>query len=186
MLKKLNCLEGIEIRRIRNIEELSQQDYNGKRVYIHITDQMGNFIDSKIDIGVHKHLEIEQEEYCFDIAFDEQRVSLLANTREQMFVEKLRSLLKFGSFSTRYKDVYDMYYQCGKMNEEKLRQCLQIFIFDDPGMRENDMMSIVKRMEFVFADKAYEQRVDKSDKRWLDDDIKDVFNGILECLRLFE
>ena len=184
-IEKLNCLEGVEIKRVGKIEELSQQDYKGKRIYIHITDREGNFIDSKIDLGVHKHLEIEQEEYCFDIAFDNEGVSLLANTREQMFVEKLRSLLKFGSFSTRYKDVYDMYYQCGKMNEVKLLQCLHTFIFADPEMRENDMNAIVKRMEFVFADKAYRQRVDTSDKRWLDDDIEAVFTGIEEYLKGF-
>ena len=182
-IDKLNCLEGIAIKRIGKIEELSQQDYNGKRVYIQITDQMENFIDSKIDLGVHKHLEIEQEEYCFDIAFDNEGASLLANTREQMFAEKLRSLLKFGSFSTRYKDVYDMYYQCGKMNVEKLSLCLHTFIFDDPGMKENDMNAIVKRIEFVFADKAYGKRVDVSDKRWMDDDIQDVFIGILGYLK---
>ena len=182
-LEKLNCLDGIQIKRVGKIEELSQQDYNGKRVYIHITDQMGNFIDSKIDLGVHKHLEIEQEEYCFDIAFDDEGASLLANTREQMFAEKLRSLLKFGSFSTRYKDIYDMYYQCGKMNEEKLTQCLHILIFGDSGMRENDVNAIVKRVEFVFADKAYGKRVDTSDKRWMDDDIQEVFAGILDYLR---
>lgn len=184
-IEKLNCLEGIEIKRFGKIEELSQQDYNGKRVYIHITDRMGNFIDSKIDLGVHKHLEIEQEEYCFDIAFDDEGASLLANTREQMFTEKLRSLLKFGSFSTRYKDVYDMYYQCGRMDKEKLTQCLHTFIFDDSGMRENDINAIVKRVEFVFSDKAYGKRVDTSDKRWLDDDIQAVFEGILNYLRGF-
>lgn len=180
---KLNCLDGIEIKREGKIEELSQQDYNGKRVYIHISDQEGNFIDSKIDLGVHKHLEIEQEEYCFDIAFDNEGAALLANTREQMFSEKLRSLLKLGSFSTRYKDVYDMYYQCGKMNEEKLVQCLHTFIFDDFGMRENNMNAIVKRIENVFSDKAYVKRVDTSDKRWLDDDIQKIINGILNYLR---
>lgn len=87
---------------------------------VHIKDTHGNLIESKIDLGVHKHMEIEQEEYCFDIAFDDEGASLLINTREQMFAEKLRSLLKFGTFSTRYKDVYDMYYQCGRMNEQKL------------------------------------------------------------------
>ncbi len=185
-IEKLNCIENVEIKRVGKIEELRQQDYSGKRVYIHITDHMGNFIDSKIDLGVHKHMEIEQEEYCFDIAFDDMGASLLANTREQMFVEKLRSFLKFGQFSTRYKDIYDMYYQCGKMNKEKLFQCLHIFIFDDPGMRENDISAIVKRVEFVFSDKAYKKRVDTSDKRWLDDNIEDVFNGILKYLRLFK
>ncbi|MBR5799012.1 MAG: nucleotidyl transferase AbiEii/AbiGii toxin family protein [Lachnospiraceae bacterium] len=182
-IDKLNCLEGVVIKRVGKIEELSQQDYNGKRVYIQISDYKGNFIDSKIDLGVHKHLEIEQEEYCFDIAFDDEGASLLANTREQMFTEKLRSLLKFGSFSTRYKDIYDMYYHCGKMNEDKLFQCLQIFIFDDSGMRENDMDAVVKRLEFVFSDKAYAQRVNTSDKRWLDDDIIDIFTCILEYLK---
>lgn len=185
-IEKLNFLEGVTIKRVGKIDELSQQDYKGKRVYVHIADSHDNLIESKIDLGVHKHMEIEQQEYCFDIAFDNEGVSLLANTREQMFAEKLRSLLKFGSFSTRYKDVYDMYYQCGKMNKEKLFQCLHTFIFDDPEMRENDMNAIIKRVEFVFRDNAYKQRVDKSDKRWLDDNIGDVFSDIVEYLRQFE
>lgn len=185
-IEKLNCIEGITIKRVGKIEELSQQDYKGKRVYVHIMDGKGNLIESKIDLGVHKHIEIEQEEYCFDIAFDDEGASLLINTREQMFAEKLRSLLKFGSFSTRYKDVYDMYYQCGRMNEQKLVQCFRTFIYDDPGMRENDIIAIAKRVEFVFRDKTYKQRVDKSDKRWLDDKIDDVFARILEYLKGFK
>ena len=31
-IEKLNCLDGIVIKRVGKIEELSQQDYNGKRV----------------------------------------------------------------------------------------------------------------------------------------------------------
>ena len=46
--------------------------------------------------------QIEKEEYCFDISFIEDSASLLINTNEQMFSEKLRSLLKFGPASTRY------------------------------------------------------------------------------------
>ena len=182
---KLNCIDDITITRIGRIEELSQQDYKGKRVNVHIKDAYGNLIESKIDLGVHKHMEIEQEEYCFDIAFDNEGASLLINTREQMFAEKLRSLLKFGIFSTRYKDVYDMYYQCGKMDEQKLLVCLHTFIFDDSGMRENDMLAILKRLKFVFRDKTYRDRVDKSDKRWLDTAIDEVFEGIVEYLKKF-
>lgn len=182
---KLNCIDGIAITRIGKIEELSQQDYKGKRVNVYIKDAYGNLIESKIDLGVHKHMEIEQEEYCFDIAFDNEGASLLINTREQMFAEKLRSLLKFGTFSTRYKDVYDMYYQCGKMDEQKLMACLHTFIFDDSGMRENDMPAIIKRLKFVFRDNVYKSRVDKSDKRWLDTGIDEVFDGIVEYLNEF-
>ncbi len=182
-IEKLNCLKGIVITRIGKIEELNQQDYKGKRVYIKISDDNGNVITSKIDLGVHNHMELDQEEYCFDIAFDDEGASLLINTKEQMFTEKLRSLMKFGSFNTRYKDIYDMYYQCEKLDESKLYQCFQSLIFNDKAMRENDTEGLVKRIESIFSDKIYKQRVDKSDKRWLDDDIEVIFSKIVEYLK---
>lgn len=39
--------------------------------------------------------------------------------------------------------------------------------FDDPA----DMGAVARRIESVFRDSAYKSRVDKSDKRWIDDDI---------------
>ena len=43
-------------------------------------------------------------------SLDDEGATLLKNTYEQSFVEKLRSLLKFGANSRRYKDIFDMYY----------------------------------------------------------------------------
>ena len=43
------------------------------------------------------------------ISFENEGVNLLVNSNEQMLVEKLRSLLKFGALSTRYKDFFDIY-----------------------------------------------------------------------------
>lgn len=167
---------------VTNKDATKIRDKHGKRVFVEITDHYGNIVESKIDLGVHKHLEVGQEEYCFDIAFSEERASLLINSKEQMFVEKLRSLLKFGSFSTRYKDIYDMYYQCDKLNNEKLCTCFESYKFSDPGMRENDIFNVVRRVKAVFSDRRYRQRVDSNDKRWLDDDIGAVFTKILEFL----
>lgn len=62
----------------------------------------GYCVESKIDIGVHKHLELEQEEYCFDVCMDDEGASLLKNSREQSVVEKLRDLLIFGVNDKRY------------------------------------------------------------------------------------
>ena len=179
----LNCIDGISFKRVGDIEELSQQDYSGKRVYIEISDIHGNSIESKIDLGVHNHLDISQEEYCFDIAFSDEGASLLINSKEQMFSEKLRSLLKFGTFSTRYKDVYDMYYHSGNMDKDLLMQCFHTYIFDDPGMRENSIDDIVYRISTVFSDRRYVSRLDTSDKRWLDDDIGIVTWTILDFLK---
>lgn len=52
--------------------------------------------------------QIEKEEYCFDIAYDDEGASLLINSNEQMLSEKLRPLIKFGTFSTRFKDIYEL------------------------------------------------------------------------------
>mgnify|MGYP002857897931 FL=1 len=174
----LNTIEGITIKRVGEITELSQQDYNGKRVFVLIIDNYDNRIESKIDLGVHKHFDIEQEEYCFDIAFDNDGASLLINSKEQMFTEKLRSLLKFGTFSTRYKDIYDMFYQCKNLNEKTLINCLYVLIFNDSGMRENNMKDVVRRIDSIFKDNDYKVKVDKSDKRWMDNDIDEIFEGI--------
>ena len=57
-------------------------------------------------ISIRKQM--EQEEYCFDITYDDEGARLLINSNEQMLSEKLRSLLKFGTFSTRFKDIYEL------------------------------------------------------------------------------
>ena len=177
---KLNCLDGIKITRLGSIEELKQQDYSGKRVFILIEDTEGNRVRSKIDLGVHNRFELEQEEYCFDIAHDDEGASLLINSDEQMFAEKLRSLLKFGPLSTRYKDVYDIYYLKNTVDMTKLISALDAYIFCDDSMREKSGKDIVKRLKFTFSDKTYIRSLDKSDKRWLDDGIDVITSGILE------
>lgn len=182
-IDKLNCLEGISIVRTGIITESKQQDYHGKRVFVTISDTNGNHIKSKIDLGVHKRLEIEQEEYCFDIAYDDEGAGLLINTNEQMFSEKLRSLLKFGTFSTRYKDIFDMYYLKDHIQKEKLLNSLEIYIFSDEGMKENSISDVEKRLQRVFADKRYKQTLDKCDKRWIDEDIDIILNELLNFIR---
>ena len=59
-INRLNCLEGVRIAIIGEIEELSQQEYKGKRVYVTISDGSGHSFMSKIDLGVHKNVSIEQ------------------------------------------------------------------------------------------------------------------------------
>ena len=63
---------------------------------------------TKLDIGVHKYFELEQDEYIFDFDIFDGSVSLLINSPEQIVCEKLKSLLKFGIRSTRYKDIFDL------------------------------------------------------------------------------
>lgn len=182
----MNCLDGISIVRTGRIEELKQQDYHGKRVYIKIEDNYNNLLESKIDLGVHNHLDIEQEEYCFDIAFDEEGASLLINSNEQMFSEKLRSLLLFGSVSTRYKDIFDMYYLSKNINVDKLKKCMKSYIYDDEGMRENNIGGVRNRVKLALNNRMYLRRLSATDKKWIDESIEDIIDGFLSFLEKSE
>ena len=179
-VSKLNCIEGLTIKRVGKITELKQQDYHGKRIFVRIKDQKGFTIENKLDLGVHNRLDLEQEEFCFDIAYDDEGASLLINSNEQMIAEKLRSLLKFGTLSGRYKDIFDIYYL---FQQDRLNRCLAIFILDDPGMRENDMQGIYNRVSMVFKNKMYLRNLKSRDVNWLGEDVDVVLKGILEYIK---
>ena len=82
---------------------------------------------TKVDVGVHAKVEVTQRELLFDVVTDEKHVKLLSNSKEQIFVEKLKSLLRLGTLSSRYKDVYDMYYLIGKMSRRRLGRYFQLW-----------------------------------------------------------
>ncbi len=178
-VSKLNCIEGIKIEMSGEIKELKHQDYHGKSIEVVISDDYGNTVRSKIDIGVHKHLEIDQDEYCFDVCMDDEGATLLKNTVEQSFVEKLRSLLKFGPISRRYKDIYDMFYLKDIVSKKKLQRLVDLLIIEDSGMRESSMKEIVRRLGNTFKDEQYLKRVSESRQRWIDNDIHEIVSGIL-------
>ena len=183
-IKKLNCIQGITLEIIGDIEELKHQDYHGKSIKVRIVDEEGTFVESKIDIGVHKHLELEQEEYCFDVCMDDEGASLLKNSKEQSVTEKLRALLIFGGNDKRYKDIYDMYYLKDHVDSTKLSQYIKLLIFDDTMMRENSMEDIVRRVENSFKDKSYLKRISTSRQRWIDKKIEVITKGIVDFLKV--
>lgn len=182
-VEKLNCISGIKIEIVGEIEELKHQDYQGKSIKVRITDEDGTCVHSKMDIGVHKHLELEQEEYCFDVCMDENGISLLKNSKEQSVVEKLRALLIFGVNDRRYKDIYDIYYLIMQIDTVKLLKYMQILIFNDNMIREKSIEDIVKRVENSFRDKYFLKQISTSRQRWIDEDIENITNDIVEFFK---
>lgn len=181
-ISTINCIDGIQISRFGKIEELKQQEYKGKRVYVQIKDLNDFSIECKIDVGVHGKLDVCQEEYCFDIAFDDEGASLLVNSNEQMFAEKTEVFIAFWNFSTRFKDVFDMYYLKDYVDPEKLNSCLDAFVFSDKNMRENDITDIRDRVRKIFSDNRYLSRLASSDKNWIGDNIGITTKTIVDFL----
>ena len=182
-INMLNYISGLKIEINGEIEKLRHQDYHGKSVKVRITDKNGISVGSKVDIGVHKHLELKQEMHYFEVCFDEKGVSLLKNSKEQAFVEKLRALLIFGVNDRRYKDIYDMYYLKDFIDSERLKKYIELLIIDDIQMRENSLIDVVKRLQIVFENKKFLKYISKSRQRWLDEDVENIVEGIINLVK---
>lgn len=164
----LNRVAPCRIRISGKIETLRQQEYKGKRVHLTLVDETGYSIETKIDIGIHTRDDVKQANVSFRIVIDEKSISLLANSGEQIFVEKLKSLLRFGSASTRFKDIFDIYYLSSRVRMSVVRKLLKAYIFDDNGMRENSIYDIVNRLGRVFGNKTFMRNLSRPVNVWLD------------------
>ena len=185
-IEKLNYPQtDISINIIGKIEALSHQDYNGKRVYIEVKDKKHNKIETKLDIGVHKNFDIEQDEYCFDLNNINESVTLLINSKEQIFTEKLKSLLKFGFVSTRYKDIFDFYYLINNenLNKDNLLKCFDILIFKDETMKENNVNDIFNRLNRILHNRNYLNSLNTAKNNWLELPIKNVIESVLDFFK---
>lgn len=152
-----------------SIEELKHQDYSGKRIHVIISDGLGNSIESKVDIGVHTLVSPELEDICFDLSKLDESVTLLADSNEQMVAEKLRSLLRIGAASTRYKDVFDVYYLLAVkgVDSEKLNDALGALVLNDTSMRERSYDDIASRLRSVFSNRRFASQLSRAKNDWL-------------------
>lgn len=180
-----NVDDGIKIKIDGEIKELHHQDYDGKRVNIELFDKYGNKLKTKLDIGVHKLLDIKQDEYCFDLSIINKNANLLINSKEQIFVEKIKFLLKLGFRSTRYKDLFDFYYLINKteLDKEKLMNCFNILIFKDETMRENNIKDVVNRLQMTFNSNAYRNHLSNPKNNWLDITVDDAIMSVLKYIK---
>lgn len=178
--------DGITITIDGEPEPLHHQDYDGKRVNVIVRDSYNNIMKSKLDIGVHKNFDLEQEEYCFDLNAINSSATLLINSVEQIFIEKLKSLLKFGALSTRFKDIFDFYYLINNtnMNKEKFIKYIKKIIFDDESMQEKSMNDVIVKIKKLFSDKIFIANLNNAKNNWLDIPLDNVLKSILEFLTL--
>jgi len=188
-IRKLNnTKDGIDVKIVSDIKPLSHQDYDGKRVLIELKDTNGNKIRTKLDIGVHRHAEIKQEEYWFNFNSIEDSVKLLVNSKEQIFVEKLKSLLKFDFLSTRYKDIFDFYYLINMtdLNKNKLYKFIEFYIFSDPKTKEKNTQDIYVKLNGIFKNEIFMENLNNAKDNWLELSGQETTDNILGFFKSLE
>ena len=115
-------------------------------------------------------------------------VILLANSKEQICVEKIKSLLKFGITSTRYKDIFDIYYLINKSDFDKYRflTYLDKLIFKNELIEENDIAELQNSLKFTLSNKRFKSMVNMAKNNWLELSIDDTINSILDFISSLE
>lgn len=187
-IEKLNDVDdGVKIIINGDIQELHHQDYNGKRVLVKLVDNNDFQIETKLDIGVHKDFDILQEEYCFHFDSINKSATLLINSKEQIMVEKLKSLMKFTYTSTRYKDIFDFYYliKYGKLKRKMVNNLIRKMIFEDITINVNNYNDIYVRLSGIFSNKKFIFNLNNSKVNWLDVSIEETIKCIMEYFNNF-
>ena len=91
-LNKVN--DGIQLEIIDGkIVELNQQDYKGKRLGLKLKDNFNNTLITKLDLGVHKNIDIKQDELGGHYVRDKGCHVLLQITERQGDIEPYILLL---------------------------------------------------------------------------------------------
>ena len=145
-------------------------------------------MDEIVSLHHHKLIELEQEQYMFDFSIINLGANLLINSPEQIFTEKMKSLLKFNIRSTRYKDIFDFYYLIDNklLNKEKLEKCFKILIYDDKSINVNNVKDLINQFEKITSSRLYKINLNNPKYNWLDKNIDDVIGKIKNYLITME
>ena len=175
-VNKLNLTnDGISASIDGKIEKLHQEDYQGVRVHLLLKDCDNSKLRIKLDIGVHTYTAIVQERTIFTFESSNKSLSIKVNPCEQIMSEKLMSLARLGPISTRYKDIYDMYYLISNnlLDINKVREILNMF-FASSIRKPNSMLELVNSVTDTLNDTAFAKETSKPASKWIDVDYNDL------------
>ena len=120
----------------------------------------------------------------FDFSIINLGANLLINSPEQIFTEKMKSLLKFNIRSTRYKDIFDFYYLVDNklLNKEKLEKCFKVLIYDDKSINVYNIIDLINQFKKITDSRLYKTNLNNPKYNWLDKNIDEVIDKIKDYL----
>ena len=177
------AMPEVEMKIVGSPVELKHEDYRGKRIYLLIKDSSAaRGIRTKIDIGVHANGKLAQIDFAFPTGSGEGSVELQANSPEQMFAEKLLSLLRHGANSNRPKDVFDMYYLAGRLDRGKLKEYVALMVYGNPKCRVNSHEDMMRLVRLTFGLRPFAVKLTRVRSNWLQMPANEVLESLANFL----
>jgi len=95
--------------------------------------------------------------------------------------EKLKSLLKFGIRTTRYKDIFDIYYLINNayINKEELLYIIHSLIINDNTMKESNLNDIIKNLKITINNNIFIHNLSDARNNWLGIPVNEVINSVV-------
>ena len=186
-IEKLNSVkDGYHVSIRGEIEQLNQEDYKGVRVNTILSDEENYSVRIKLDIGVNAHTDINQDKLAFILDGLSSNIVLKVNSPEQIFSEKVISLSRFGIISTRYRDLYDMFFLIDEvgLNTETVRKVI-ITILNSSNKQPKTILDLKTIICETLANKKFESDVLKANTNWLEIDynhLKETIKGFINTL----
>ncbi len=93
----------------------------------------------------------------------------------------MKSLLKFGIRSTRYKDIFDFYYLINNniLNKERLLKYIDLLIINDKNINQSTINEIILRLETILNNRSFVVRLDNAGSNWINIPINDVITNVI-------
>lgn len=166
--KLARAIPECELKMVGEPVELKHDDYRGKRIYLAIKDMsVPRWVRTKVDIGVHTREMLEQVDFTFEMTTGSESAELQANSPEQMFAEKLLSLLRHGVNSNRPKDIFDMYYLRERVAVRKLKKYVSELVYANSRCRVNDHVALMRSVRLIFGMRTFVAKLRKTRVNWL-------------------
>jgi len=111
----------------------------------------------------------------------EESANLIINSKEQIIVEKLKSLLRFGIRTTRYKDIFDIYYLINNtdIKKDELLDIIYLLIINDKTMKENHVKDIIKNLAITINNNIFKHNLSDARNNWLGVHVNEVIDSVV-------
>ena len=97
-------------------------------------------------------------------------------------------MLRFGIRTTRYKDIFDIYYLINKteINKEDLLNIMDTLIIKDLTMRENNIGDIINNLDTILNNNVFKHSLSDARNNWLDISVNQVINNVIDYFKSME
>ncbi len=123
MLKVLNEILSINLNDgvkfdVVNITDIREDDEYGRNKY-HIVGKLQSLkVNLEIDISTGDKVTPKELKYKYPLIFEDRTIMISSYNIETILAEKIETILRRGTFNSRMKDFYDVYYFLTKLRKD--------------------------------------------------------------------